>query len=105
RYGQCGNLFMLRSLIISPDRVLAAQLHAAIVQVGSAAVVRIIDRYPTDIELSRIVRAHAPQVVFVSTDSVDQVVAVAGQLEQILPGVQVIAAGQPLSTETLMVMM
>jgi pilus assembly protein CpaE len=36
---------------------------------------------------------------------VDQVVAVAGHLEQILPGVQVIAAGPELATETLMVMM
>ena len=96
---------MLQSIILSPDRVLAAQLHAAIVQVGTASVVRVIDKYPTIMELSRIVRAHAPQVVFVTTESIEQVVTIAEHLEQILPGSQLIAAGKPLSPETLMGLM
>ena len=76
---------MLRTIIISPDKQLAEQLQAAILQSSSASIVRMIDKYPTIIDLTRLVRAHAPQVVFVTTESVEQVVAIAEHLEQILP--------------------
>jgi pilus assembly protein CpaE len=96
---------MLRAIILSSDRVLAAQLHAAIVEVGTASVVRVIDTYPTIVELSRTVRAHAPQLVFITTESVEQVVTIAEHLEQVLPGIQVIAAGEPSNPETLKALM
>jgi len=96
---------MLRSIIISPDRVLAAQLHAAIVQAGSATVERIIDRYPDTVDLSRAMRASAPQIVFIATTSVEQVIAVSEFLEKTVPGIQVIAAGEPSNAQTLMALM
>jgi pilus assembly protein CpaE len=96
---------MLRSIIISPDRVLNSQLHAAIVQAGSATVERTIDRYPDTVDLSRTMRASAPQIVFVGTTSVEHVVAVAEFLEKTVPGIQVIAAGESSNPETLMALM
>ena len=96
---------MLRTIIISPDKQLGEQLQAAIVQNSSASIVRMIDKYPTIIDLTRVVRAHAPQVVFVTTESVEQVVSIAEHLEQILPGIQVIAAGEPSNSQTLMALM
>src|SRR5688572_25200618 len=96
---------MLRSIIISPDRVLASQLHAAIVQSGSAAVERTIDRYPDAVDLSRTMRASAPQIVFVGTTSVEHVIAISEFLEKTVPGIQVIAAGEASNPETLMALM
>jgi DNA-binding NarL/FixJ family response regulator len=96
---------MLRSIIISPDRVLATELQHGISQTGRLAVARVLSDYPSESELSRVVRAYAPQVVFMSTDSIGRVVAVATQLEQVLPGVQIVAAGRDSDSTTLMTLM
>jgi pilus assembly protein CpaE len=96
---------MLRSLIISPDSLLAGQLQNALADAGTVSVARIIDRYSGPVELNRAVRAHAPQAVFVTTESVEQVVAIAAHLEQALPGIQVIAVGPSSNPQMLMALM
>jgi pilus assembly protein CpaE len=95
---------MLRSLIISSNAELAAQLSAAISRVGTVSV-KVLDHYPNSAELSRMVRAHAPQVVFLSAESLEYLVAAAGHLDQILPGIQLVAVGQTSEPNTLMTLM
>jgi len=82
---------MLRSAIISPDRDLAAELQRALDAVGRAYVVRSMERYPTAVELTRFVRAHAPQVLFLSVQTMAKATDTIQQLEESSPGVQVIA--------------
>lgn len=66
---------------------------------------RVIDHYAEVVELSRAIRAHGAQLVFVTTDSVEHVVAVAERLDQIQPGIQVVAVGPSSSPDTLMALM
>ena len=82
---------MLRSAIISPDRDLAADLQRALDAVGRAYVVRTMDQYPTAVELTRFIRAHAPQVVFLSIQSMAKATDAIQRLQESSPGVQVIA--------------
>jgi pilus assembly protein CpaE len=96
---------MFRCIIISPDRVLAAELKHHILQTGRLAISRILPEYPSELELSRVVKTYMPQTIFVSTESVGSVVAIAGLLETILPGAQVVAAGRESDTAVLMTLM
>ena len=66
---------------------------------------RALDRYPDAVELNRVVRAHGPQAVFITVEQADKVVAIAEQLEQLLPGIQIIAAGDFSNPQTLMALM
>jgi pilus assembly protein CpaE len=91
--------------MICPDFATAQALEKVLSETRAASVARRLDRFVPDIELSRILRAHAPQVVFVSIDSVELCVATAAQVEQVMPGAQVIAVGRSSDTETLMTVM
>ena len=57
---------MLRSLIICPDAGLARQLEDAVTITSEVSVSRTFDKYPAALDLSRTLRAHAPEIVFIS---------------------------------------
>ncbi len=82
---------MIRGLIICPDRELASQLDRVLADFGIVSVIRTVDRYPGEVELTRFVRAHAPQVVFLSMESVQQAGGVQVALQEALSGIQIIA--------------
>src|SRR6266404_279702 len=60
---------MRNSIIICPDRELSQSLGAALERTGGVAVARVIEAYPNENELGRVVRAHAPEIVFLSFES------------------------------------
>jgi hypothetical protein len=55
---------MLRSILICPDEKLARDLESAVNLTGDASVQKTLRGYPTDIDLIRTIRAHAPQFIF-----------------------------------------
>ncbi len=82
---------MMRGLFICPDLELSEAVEHAVTETRSVAIVRKLDHYPEELELMRLVRANAPQVLFMSTESLPK----AGDLVRILdrdaPGLQVVA--------------
>ena len=60
---------MLRAIIISPDAEVAQRLTLALEATGQVEVGRVLDRYPTGIELVRTLRALAAEILFVSFES------------------------------------
>ena len=82
---------MLRSIIICPAPELAARLEAAVTATGDVTVGRTLNRYPNAIDLVRTLRAHAPEVVFLSFESLEKAQEVVKFLEAEAAGVQVIA--------------
>jgi len=82
---------MLRGIIISPDVDLGERLEALLNEIGVVGVIRTLDRYPNSLELVRFLRAHAPQVIFVSTESTSKALEVAREVEKNTPGVQLVA--------------
>jgi pilus assembly protein CpaE len=81
---------MLRGLVICPDAELAEKLDLALAETNRVAVVRELDRYPNGMELMRLVRAHAPQVIFLSTESVPKALDVVETVEREAQGIQII---------------
>ena len=82
---------MLRSIIICPAPELAARLEAAVTATGEVTVGRTLNRYPNAIDLVRTLRAHAPEVVFLSFESLEKAQEVVKFLEAEAAGVPVIA--------------
>lgn len=96
---------MLRGIIISPDRELADQLDDLLAQVGMVGVTRTLDRYPNAVDLQRTLRAHAPQVVFLSLASVDDAISTAQAAEVASPGIQIITINHTTNPQALLELM
>jgi pilus assembly protein CpaE len=82
---------MLRGLIICPDTGLTDRFEAALEDLGLVTVTRKMDHYPSAIELLRYLRAHAPQIIFLSVASLAKAMEVASEVEKNTPGVQIFA--------------
>ena len=96
---------MLRTIIHSPDRELTFQLQKTLAEIGTCNVVRVVEHRPDGVEMSRILRANGPQVVFICTADVEYCVSVAAQVESIRPGLQVVAVGRDCDPAVLMAVM
>jgi pilus assembly protein CpaE len=95
----------LRTAIVAPDQELAQYLYRVLSDTSGLSIVRTVAEYPNPIDLARMLRAHAPQVVFLSVISPGDATTVAAQIEQIMPGVQVVAFGVSCDPSTLMEIM
>ncbi len=85
---------MLRALVICPDSELAEKLEQSLSETNQVAVVRDLDRYPSDLEFMRYVRAHAPHVVFLSTESLPKAGEIVQVVEREAPGLQLVAVSR-----------
>jgi pilus assembly protein CpaE len=93
---------MLRGVIICGDQDLAERLEGALADVGHVGVVRTVDHYPDLVELTRLLRAAAPEVLFLSTESMTRATELVRQVEANTPGVQIIAISRASDPETLL---
>lgn len=82
---------MLTGLMICPDAQLAASLQEVLLETRQIEITRDLDRYPEPVELLRILRAHTPDVLFISTEDVDKAVGYAQFAEEHAPGLPVVA--------------
>ncbi|MBE0659612.1 MAG: hypothetical protein IH602_18105 [Bryobacteraceae bacterium] len=85
---------MLRGLLICPDTELSEALVLALEETKQVALVKEVDRYPADLELMRIVMAHAPQVLFASAESLTKLYEIVKSVEANAQGIQVVAIGR-----------
>ncbi len=93
---------MLRGLVISPDQSVAQDLSKALNTLGSVSVVRYLDKYPKEDELGRVVRACAPDVAFISAESMNDVAEQVKILEGLAPGIQFIALSRDCDPQALL---
>src|SRR5258708_9291278 len=96
---------MLRGIIICPDVDLHDRLQDALADIGDTNVTRSLDHYPNSLELLRFVRAHAPQVIFLSIDSMQKATEVVRELETHAPGTQIIAISRVCDPQILLDLM
>jgi pilus assembly protein CpaE len=81
-------------MIICPDAELNQRLEALLNELGFVTVTRTLERYPSSLELLRFVRAHAPHVIFVSTESTAKAIEIAREVEKNTPGIQIVATSR-----------
>jgi pilus assembly protein CpaE len=85
---------MIRAALICPDSFVCSSLEKALLEVGGVGILRVMERYPTQLELTRFVRAHAPQVIFLSFESQALATATREILEESFSGIQIIAVNR-----------
>jgi pilus assembly protein CpaE len=82
---------MLRGVIISSDLELGVQLERFLLELGQVGIVRRLDRYASGTELNRLLRAQAPQVVFVGVEVLPKAAETVRMIEATYPGLPVVA--------------
>lgn len=92
---------MLRAIVICPDVELAERLTAAAEATGDVTIARVLHRYPNAIDLVRALRAQAPEVVFLSFESLEKAQEVVKFLETEAQGLQIIAIHRQLDARLL----
>src|SRR5579863_935253 len=93
---------MLRAVIICPDKDLSGDLQEALVQTHRVVVVRSLDHLPNDRDLVRFLRAAAPEVVYLSVESVKRAIELAARIEAQAAGTQIVAINRTAKPEALL---
>jgi len=82
----------VRTIIISPDVAIAERLGETLAGFDDAVqLCRVVDHYPSTVDLLRTLRAHAPEVIFLSFENLPMAVATVRFLESQGAGLQIIA--------------
>ena len=63
---------MLRAIVICPDADLTSRLQRAVTVLGEVTLARTIPGYPDTVDLVRTLRAHAPDVIFLSFENIER---------------------------------
>src|SRR5437667_6967726 len=82
---------MLRGVLICPSQELGDQLVSALLDSHRVGIVRRLDAYPSAVDLSRFLRAAAPEVVFLSIETRQQALVLAKAIESEAAGTQIVA--------------
>jgi pilus assembly protein CpaE len=82
---------MLGALIICPEVDLANELMRVLMGGQEATVLRVVQHYPSNLETQRVLRATAPDVVFLAVDHSLACLEVIQTIEANAPGLQVVA--------------
>lgn len=96
---------LLRGLVICPEPDLSARFDEALAEVRVVKVVRELNRYPDELELMRLVRASAPQVIFLSIETLPKAMEVIGIISREAPGMQIAALSRALEPAVLLEVM
>lgn len=93
---------MLRGAIICPDRELGDRLIGALLDSHLIGIVRRMEAYPSAVDLARFMRAAAPEVIFVSIEGRQASLEIAKRIDDLAPGVQVVAVNRTCDPPTLL---
>ena len=93
---------MLRGAVICPDRELGDRLVSALLESHRIGIVRRLDAYPTAVDLTRFLRAAAPELIFLSIESRQQALETAKRIEEAAPGLQVVAVNRTCDPQILL---
>jgi pilus assembly protein CpaE len=93
---------MLRGAVICLDRELGDRLVSAILETKQVGIVRRMESYPNAVELGRFMRAAAPEILFLSIESRKTSFEIAKQVEELVPGTQIVAVNRTCDPPTLL---
>ncbi len=81
---------MFQSIVISPDQALGGRLVSALQETETVTVAKQLNIYPTEVELTRLMRAHAAEIVFLSFESLEKALEIVRMLESEACNVQLV---------------
>jgi pilus assembly protein CpaE len=92
---------MFNSLVVCPDQELSGRLEAALTATGHVSVGRVMDHYPSAVEVVRSLRVQGAEILFLSFESVTEALDIVKGLEAEAGSVQVVAVHQRLDPAVL----
>jgi pilus assembly protein CpaE len=93
---------MLKGLIISSDPDLADRFEIAARASKRLGIVRVLDRYPDGVTLSRLLRVTGPQVIFLGSERIEHAPDLLNFIETNAPGMQVVAISRTREADALL---
>jgi pilus assembly protein CpaE len=93
---------MIRSILICPDSELRRECRDELARTPLVEVVRELEFYPEQLDMVRILRAHAPKIVFLSVERLGEALAVAAEIERSAPGAQIVGLGKNAEPDVLL---
>ncbi len=93
---------MFRSILICPDSNLRRQCRDELARTPLVEIARELDYYPEQLDLVRILRAHAPKIVFLSVEGLSEALAVTAEIERSAPGTQIVGLGKNTEPDVLL---
>ena len=96
---------MLRAIVICPDAELSSRLQRAVTTLGEVTLCRAVTHYPDAVDLVRTLRAHAPDVIFLSFENPEKATQIVRFLETEAKGVQTIAVDRNADAKNLRIIM
>lgn len=93
---------MLRGVIICTDKDLGVELQDALAETHRVGIMRLLDHYPTEVELTRFLRATGPNVVFLSVEIVKTALELAARIEGQAPGTQIVVFNRACDPDSLL---
>jgi pilus assembly protein CpaE len=82
---------MIRAAIICPDQDLSSQFQTALAGLREVGVGRVLDQYPNEAKLPAFLRASAPELIFLSSESPSDAADVASRIGAQGSGIPVVA--------------
>lgn len=96
---------MLRTIIIGAERGLSEKLEALFNDVERFDLLRTIETYPEGTDLERILRAHAPHVVFLCAETLAEALKARVAIDQTVSGVSIVGFGRNCNEQVLLELM
>jgi pilus assembly protein CpaE len=96
---------VLRAIVICPDADLSTRLQRALTAAGEVTLCKNIAHYPEIVDLVRTIRAHAPEVLFLSFENSDKAVQIVQFLQTEAKGMQTIAIARAVDSQILRTIM
>jgi pilus assembly protein CpaE len=93
---------MLRGVIICTDKDLSVELQDVLAETHRIAILRSLDHYPTEVELTRFLRAAGPDVVFLSVEIMKTALELATRIERQTPGTQIVVFNRARKSDALL---
>jgi pilus assembly protein CpaE len=96
---------VLRAIVICPDTDLSTRLEQALRAVGEITLCKTLAQYPATVDLVRTLRAHAPDVIFLSFENTEKAVQLVQFLQTEAKGMQTIAVARVVDSHVLRTIM
>lgn len=96
---------MIPSILIGGQAQVQSELEELLLLTGRFGLVRMVGDYPAEHDAARMVRAHAPQCVFLCVENLEEAVRVRGAVERTVAGIPVVAFSRVVSQKTLVELM
>jgi pilus assembly protein CpaE len=92
-------------MVIGASGALQKELEEVLLMTGRFGLVRMVGDYPSEHDVGRMVRAHAPQCIFLCVDRLEEAIRVRGAVERTVSGVPVVAFSRMVNQKTLVELM